>query len=118
MGDDPRFFRITDIKHGQSTVAPSAKGEVTRHECVMQRIASARAPARRLAATAPHAWKPAASNHVRLTRVGHIDDGKDMIGKIGKVNRSVGVTAADIPDPMRPYPLHRHKADLGWPLWL
>src|SRR3974390_363986 len=118
MGDDPGLFRIADIKPRQPPAPPGPKGEVTSDECVMQRIASTCAPLQRLAATTPHAWKPAASNHMRLARVGHVDDGNEMIWKKRKVNGSVGVTAADIPDTMRPYPLHRHKADLGWLLRL
>ena len=80
---------------------------------MMERIALAAPPVRRLAAGAPHPWKPEAADDLRLARIAHVDHRQNVIREIGKMDRGIGVTATGVPDPMRPEAIDRHEADLG-----
>jgi hypothetical protein len=58
MGEQLGPGRIADIEHGEPAIAPGAIGEVAGDEGVVQRVAPALGPTRRLAAARPHARNP------------------------------------------------------------
>ena len=105
--------RIADIENGKSAVAPGAIGKVAGDERVMQGITAAFGPTRCLAAACPHAGNPPLTDDLGSGRLCHVDDRQHLVAELGVVDRDVGVTAADIPDAMRPHPLGRHKGELA-----
>ena len=91
----------------------AAIGEIAGDQPVMQRVAPAFRPGRRLAAAGPHARQPELADHFRLGRLLHVDDDQDMVGKFRQMHRDIGVALADIPDAMRPQAAERQEGDLA-----
>ena len=110
---DFRLGRIGDVDHGQAAVAPGGVGDVAVEQRVVQRVALAGGRGRRFAAGAPHARYPAAPHDLRLARLRHVDDGEDVVGEIGEVDRGVRVAPAHVPDAVRAHAVGRHEADLA-----
>ena len=111
--EDFRPRRIGDVHHGQAAVAPGGIGDVAVEQRMVQCVALAGGPGRRLAAAAPHARDPAAADDLRLLRIRHIDDSEDVVGEIGEVDRGVRIAAAGIPDAVRANSFYRQEADLA-----
>jgi hypothetical protein len=101
------------LDHGQSAIAPGGVGELAIDQRMMQRVSLAGGPARRLAATTPHAGEPAAPHELRFARLRHVDDREDVIGEIGEVDRGVGIAPAHVPDPVRPHSVDGHETNLA-----
>ena len=79
----------------------------------MQRGALAERGGRRLAAGAPHAGQPPMADQRGLGRIGHIDDGQNMVDEALEMHRGIGVTAADPPDAMRAEARHGEIGDFA-----
>ena len=111
--DHLRLLRIGDVDHAQAAVAPRAKSKVAGDQSVMQRVAFAFRPCRRLAAGRPHPRQPEFADHMRPGRLRHVNDHQHMIGKFRQMHGDIGVAAADIPDAMRSQAAERQKRNFA-----
>src|SRR5687767_9094196 len=109
--EDPRPRLVGDVDHGQPAVTPRAVGDVAVEERVVQRIALARRPC--FAFSGSHARNPAASDELRLLRVLQVENGENMVGDVGEVDRGVRVAPAHVPDAVGTDAFDRHEADLA-----
>ena len=107
-----RRGRVGNVEDRQAAVAPRRIGEVAGDDRVVQRVALA-GPARRLAGGLVHPRQPEPPDHLGPGRVLHVDDRQHMVGKALPVARGIGIAPADIPQPVQPQPVDRHKADLA-----
>ena len=111
--EEPGAGRVGDVENGQAPIAPGGVREVPGDEGVVERVAPTLAPGRRLGAAPPHAGEPPAPGDLGPPRVGHVDDGEDVIAEVREVDGGIGVPAARVPDAVRPDPVDRHEPDLG-----
>jgi hypothetical protein len=74
MGEQLGPGRIADVEHGEPAFAPGGIGVVAGDQGMVQRVAPALGPTRRLAATRPHPGDPPLADDLGPGRLRHVDE--------------------------------------------